>query len=203
MDFSSLHFVVTGSSGLCGRRLVDMLVEKYGARLVTAFDVVAPSPPFHHGSDRVRVVVGDLADRDAVARACEGADAVFHLGALVGPFYEEAQYERVNVELVFFFLFMIPWLFGLFSFQKKLFLVFLFFSFSFSFFFLFFSWKVSVCPLCSFLSFFLVCHSFIHSFFLSLSLFVLWLTGGPWQCWRHVRCIEYEGSFTARLRPRA
>ena len=75
----NLHIVVTGASGLCGRRMVTMLLER-GVRLVTAFDRVK-----HEVDDsRVRSVVGDIADKDAVAAAVEGADAVIHLAALVG-----------------------------------------------------------------------------------------------------------------------
>lgn len=31
-----------------------------------------------------------------MAAAVEGADAVFHLAALVGPFYQEQEFEKVN-----------------------------------------------------------------------------------------------------------
>jgi nucleoside-diphosphate-sugar epimerase len=105
ISLSKAHCVVTGSSGLCGRRLVEMLVER-GARLVTALDRCKPSPAFdlkninnkNNPAVGVRVVEADLSDKEAVFRALEGADVVFHLAALVGPFYSAEDYERVNYE---------------------------------------------------------------------------------------------------------
>ena len=44
-------------------------------------------------------MVGDVCDREAVARALQGIDAVFHFAAAVGvgqSMYEIAHYTRVN-----------------------------------------------------------------------------------------------------------
>ncbi len=89
--------VVTGSSGLCGRRLVEMLLAR-GAKKVVCFD--RDPPPEHFVTEtRVRVVKkADLCDRESVFGACEGADVVFHLAALVGPFYRPEDYRRVNYD---------------------------------------------------------------------------------------------------------
>jgi nucleoside-diphosphate-sugar epimerase len=89
--------VVTGSSGLCGRRLLEMLLER-GAKKVIAFDREA-APAELAADARVRVVKkANLCDRQSVFDACEGADVVFHLAALVGPFYAHEQYDMVNYE---------------------------------------------------------------------------------------------------------
>lgn len=88
--------VVTGSTGLCGQRLVEMLIER-GARKVVAFDF-APKPADALASERVQYVKGDICDRQAVYDMIEGADVVFHLAALVGPFYEHSLYFKVNYQ---------------------------------------------------------------------------------------------------------
>ena len=48
---------------------------------------------------QVEVVVGDVTDRDTLARALQGVDAVYHFAAAVGvgqSMYEVAHYTRVN-----------------------------------------------------------------------------------------------------------
>lgn len=88
--------VVTGSTGLCGQRLVEMLIER-GAKKVIAFDF-SPKPEDALVSDKVQYVKADICDKQAVFDACEGAGCVFHLAALVGPFYERSLYYKVNYE---------------------------------------------------------------------------------------------------------
>jgi nucleoside-diphosphate-sugar epimerase len=86
--------VVTGGSGFVGTRLVEMLLER-GAQHVTSFDIV----PFPEGSKllsdpRVKVVVGDIRDKERVMAICEGADCVWHNAAAVGPFHPKKLYEE-------------------------------------------------------------------------------------------------------------
>lgn len=86
--------VVTGSQGVVGRRLVEMLVER-GAERVVAFDRAPPhADALRHPA--VEYVVGDLRDREDVFAACRGVECCFHLAALVGPYFEEREYESVN-----------------------------------------------------------------------------------------------------------
>ena len=79
--------LVTGGAGFIGSHLVDGLLER-GAR-VRVLDNLDPlahpqrRPPEHLSSE-AELLVGDLRDPDAVARALEGVDAVFHLGGVVG-----------------------------------------------------------------------------------------------------------------------
>jgi sterol-4alpha-carboxylate 3-dehydrogenase (decarboxylating) len=54
-------FVVTGSSGLCGQRLVEMLVER-GAKRVVAFDF-APVPEDAIKDARVTYIKGDICNK--------------------------------------------------------------------------------------------------------------------------------------------
>jgi len=79
-----------------GRRLVEMLVER-GAERVVSFDR-APRPADALDDPRIEYVQGDLTRRDQVLAACEGVECCFHIGALVGPFHDQAEYERVNYQ---------------------------------------------------------------------------------------------------------
>jgi uncharacterized protein YbjT (DUF2867 family) len=63
--------VVTGSSGLCGQRLVEMLIER-GARKVVAFDF-APPPADALQSDKIQYVKGDICDKKIVFESFKGA----------------------------------------------------------------------------------------------------------------------------------
>jgi len=106
--------LVTGSSGLCGARLVEMLLER-GVEHVVCFDI---SPPDATLADRFEKVQkrtggkitlccgpqdGDLTSDAAVERAFRVAkvnnkkiDCVYHIGALVGPFFDRSKYHAVN-----------------------------------------------------------------------------------------------------------
>lgn len=102
--------LVTGSSGLCGARLVEMLLER-GAKTVICFDLVPPDAVLEErfrkiqsGSGNVIVVSGkvegDLCNADAVDAAfgrVPQVDVCFHIAALVGPFHDKKLYEAVNV----------------------------------------------------------------------------------------------------------
>src|SRR5689334_7004692 len=97
------HVLITGGAGFIGSHLADELLRK-GCQ-VRVLDCLADQV---HGPDRrrpgyldpdVEVAVGDVCDRQAVDRALEGVDAVFHFAAAVGvgqSMYELAHYTRVN-----------------------------------------------------------------------------------------------------------
>ncbi len=81
------RFLVTGGSGFVGSHVVDELVAG-GAAEVVVFDKVARSENLEQASTRgsVRVVEGDVTDREALAKAAAGVDGVFHLAVLpIGP----------------------------------------------------------------------------------------------------------------------
>jgi dihydroflavonol-4-reductase len=85
--------LVTGAAGFIGSHVAAALAAS-GAQ-VLAFDLRTPVelPP---GANFMQ---GDLLDRDAVARAISGCDAVFHLAALYSYARADAEaMERVNVE---------------------------------------------------------------------------------------------------------
>jgi len=95
--------VVTGGAGFIGSHVANELLSRGYA--VRALDSLVPQV---HGPDgrrpsylapEVELVVGDIRDTEAVARALQGADAVIHLVALVGvgqSMYRIAEYTSVN-----------------------------------------------------------------------------------------------------------
>jgi dTDP-L-rhamnose 4-epimerase len=97
------HALITGGAGFIGSHLADTLLE-HGYR-VRAFDNLA-SQVHGGGSTRpayldseVELCIGDVRDPDAVRRALEGIDVVYHLAAAVGvgqSMYEIAGYTAVN-----------------------------------------------------------------------------------------------------------
>jgi UDP-glucose 4-epimerase len=72
----SRRVLVTGGSGFIGSHVVDALLRE--GHVPRIFDL-RPSP-FHSGGG-VEVVLGDLTDQPALARAMKGCDAVVHLAA--------------------------------------------------------------------------------------------------------------------------
>ena len=97
----TLHALVTGGAGFVGAHLTDaLLAEGYRVRVIDNLD-----PQSHEGGEAVNVdpaaelVVADFRDRDAVARALDGIDVVFHQGGMVGngqSMYELHRYIDVN-----------------------------------------------------------------------------------------------------------
>ncbi|MGE5611636.1 MAG: SDR family NAD(P)-dependent oxidoreductase [Bacillota bacterium] len=99
----SKHILITGGAGFIGSHLADeLLAQNYRVR---ALDNLSPQvhgpgrtrPKYLH--DSVELIVGDVRDRDAVRRALDGIDGVFHLAAAVGvgqSMYEIENYTSVN-----------------------------------------------------------------------------------------------------------
>mmetsp|Transcript_32553 Transcript_32553/g.100756 ORF Transcript_32553/g.100756 Transcript_32553/m.100756 type:complete len:419 (+) Transcript_32553:377-1633(+) len=88
--------VVTGGTGFVGQRLVEMLVER-GAAKVISLDIVPPPPTaWRHPAIDWRIC--DVTDAAAVSAAVKGADCVWHNAAAIGPFHPKPLYTRVNYE---------------------------------------------------------------------------------------------------------
>lgn len=95
--------LVTGGAGFVGTHLVDALLAR-GDR-VRVFDNLDPQV---HGPERrpppwlsreAELMVGDMRDREAVARAIRGMDVIVHLAAAVGvgqSMYQIADYTAIN-----------------------------------------------------------------------------------------------------------
>jgi UDP-glucose 4-epimerase len=98
--------VVTGGGGFIGSHLVDRLIAE--GRSVRVFDsfVVGRRSNLrqHEGNPRLQIVEGDVADKAAAMRTCEGAERVFHLAAradIVPSIREPEAYYRANVDGTF------------------------------------------------------------------------------------------------------
>lgn len=83
-----MRVLVTGGSGRIGRHVVNHLRS---ADEVTVFDATAPSDP------AISFLEGDIRDRDRVAAALEGVDAVVHLAGV--PIYtgENPPFMDINI----------------------------------------------------------------------------------------------------------
>jgi dTDP-L-rhamnose 4-epimerase len=95
--------LITGGAGFIGSHLADeLLAHGYRVRVLDTLDAQV------HGESRrrpdyldeqVELVVGDVCDKDAVQKALQGVDAVYHFASAVGvgqSMYEIAHYTRVN-----------------------------------------------------------------------------------------------------------
>jgi len=97
------RILITGGAGFIGSHLADTLLAR-GYRL-RALDSLSPQV---HGNGAARptyldpdveLINGDVRDPDAVKRALQGVDAVYHLAAAVGvgqSMYQIAQYTSLN-----------------------------------------------------------------------------------------------------------
>src|SRR5215475_4387239 len=98
--------LVTGGGGFIGSHLVDRLItEGRSVRVLDSFVVGRRSNLRQHdGNARLEIIEGDVADKAAVARACAGAQRVFHLAAradIVPSIREPEAYYRANVDGTF------------------------------------------------------------------------------------------------------
>src|SRR5829696_7702201 len=95
--------LITGGAGFIGSHLADeLLAAGYQVRaldsLVSQVHAQGARPPYL--DDEVELIVGDVRNRDAVVRALERVDVVFHLAAQVGvgqSMYRIADYTSANV----------------------------------------------------------------------------------------------------------
>ena len=86
-----MRVLITGGTGYLGRAIVGALAAAGHAPVVFARSATASGLPG-------RLVDGDVRDRDAVARAAAGCDAVCHTAALVALWRPRAaDFDEVNV----------------------------------------------------------------------------------------------------------
>lgn len=90
-----MKVLVTGATGFVGSHVAEALLARGDAVRTLA------RPTSDTGlleSWKVEVIRGDLVDAEAVARACEGVDAVVHCAAKVGDWGPLEEYRKANVE---------------------------------------------------------------------------------------------------------
>lgn len=97
MDLRGKRFLVTGGSGFIGSHVVDQLLARDAGEIVVLDKIVREENLAGLGNGRVRVIEGDVADPQTVARAAEGAEGVFHMAVLpLGPTIEN---PRLGLEV--------------------------------------------------------------------------------------------------------
>ena len=99
-----MQVLVTGGAGFIGSHLVDGLLE--AGHQVRVFDALVSQVHGEAGArpdylaDEAELIVGDVRDRQALARALDGVEVVLHDAAAVGvgqSMYEIAAYVEANV----------------------------------------------------------------------------------------------------------
>jgi UDP-glucose 4-epimerase len=92
----AVRTLVTGGCGFIGANLVPMLVGRGDdVRILDNFSLAGPDRVAGTGAD---VLQGDIRDRDAVARAMDGVEAVIHLAAFGNVVDSVAEpYENFDV----------------------------------------------------------------------------------------------------------
>ena len=98
-----MNILVTGGAGFIGSHLVDaLLLEGHRVRILDNLEPQVHgdggAPPDYLNPE-AELQVGDIRDRDAVARALDGIEVVFHEAALVGvgqSMYDMERYVSVN-----------------------------------------------------------------------------------------------------------
>jgi len=94
-----MNVLITGGTGNLGSRLVIPMVQR--GNKVAVFDT-RPQPHFDSAEFRsVDVILGDLADRNAVLQAIlsHKIEAIFHLGAMLSSDAEEDPYRAWGVNM--------------------------------------------------------------------------------------------------------
>jgi nucleoside-diphosphate-sugar epimerase len=92
-----MKVLVTGGGGFIGRHLVEDQLTK--GKTVLALDLDFPSFDGTADHPKLQRIVGDIRNRDLVARSLVGVDLVFHLaGAHLSVRTSEHEYSEVNVK---------------------------------------------------------------------------------------------------------
>lgn len=98
---ANLNILVTGGAGFIGSHLVDALVERgHRVRILDALveQVHGDKMPVHLNSS-AEFIQADMCDAEAVAKALDGIDVVYHEAAEVGvgqSMYEIVRYVKAN-----------------------------------------------------------------------------------------------------------
>lgn len=101
--FEGERILVTGGTGSWGHELIRQLLPMNPKEVVVfsrnESSQVAMSRLFKDA--RLKFVIGDIRDREALTRSCEGMDILFHLAALKHvPVCEEQPYEALKTNVL-------------------------------------------------------------------------------------------------------
>ena len=106
MRFAGKTVVVTGAGGFIGSHVVERLIAD-GARVRAMLRYTSRGQRGYldqipnEALASVDVTLGDVRDFDAVREVCRGADAIFHLAALIGiPYSYEHPQEVIDTNII-------------------------------------------------------------------------------------------------------
>jgi len=104
VSWQGKHALVTGAGGFIGSHLAEKLVES-GAqvRALVHYNALGSWGWLNQSPlrDEMRVIAGDVTDRDSVRQAMEGVEVVFHLAALIAipySYHAPSSYVHTNIE---------------------------------------------------------------------------------------------------------
>lgn len=104
MDIAGSKVVVTGGAGFVGSHIIDKLVEE-GVGKIVAFDNMVRGKESNLDDARaaggdVDLILGDITDREGLAKAFDGADYVFHQAALWLLECEQAPRKALEINVM-------------------------------------------------------------------------------------------------------
>lgn len=101
--FDNSTILITGATGSWGQTLVTQLLEKYNPEKIICFSRNEPSQVFmkrKFNSSKLKFVIGDVRDYNAVYNVTKGVDYIFHLAALKHvPVCEENVSETIKTNI--------------------------------------------------------------------------------------------------------
>ena len=85
MELTGARVLITGGAGLIGSHIADLLVRERASKIIVYDNFVRGAPKNLSNalsSGSVQIITADIRDRDALAEAMQGVDAVFHQAAI-------------------------------------------------------------------------------------------------------------------------
>jgi nucleoside-diphosphate-sugar epimerase len=89
-----MKYFITGATGFIGGRLADALLAR-GDELIAL--VRNPEKAQHLAAKGIRLVAGDITDKDSMREAMRGVDGVFHVAAWYKLGAKSDEAEKINV----------------------------------------------------------------------------------------------------------